>query len=181
MWFAIISDLFKLFFLFAYFIITVNYKILAFFSLSTIQFSFTLAAKRHRSNESDKKENFLNKLTEVVFGTEIWSLILIFLTQDFPFFILRVMIMVCNDLSKNYMIYFLVSKNFILLILEVYRIYAIYLEEKENRIELNKIESDIKISQTQNLTVNDDLKQRKQSDKKEVNKFFIKKNIITKT
>ena len=135
--------------------------------MSTIQFSFTLAVKRHKSNEMAKERIFLNKVKDVVFGTEIWSLILIFLTQDFPFFILRIVIMVSYRLSKNYMIYFLVSKNFVLLILELYRIYAIYLEEKENRIEPHKEENKLEYKKMENFVdENSDLKQRKNQLKK---------------
>ena len=135
--------------------------------MSTIQFSFTLAVKRHKSNEIAEERTFLNKVKDVVFGTEIWSLILIFLTQDFPFFILRIVIMVSYRLSKNYMIYFLVSKNFVLLILELYRIYAIYLEEKENRIEPHKEENKLEYKKMENFVdENSDLKQRKNQLKK---------------
>ena len=142
--------------------------------MSTLQFSFTLAAKRHKSNEMVENESVLNRVTHVVFGTEIWSLFLVFLTQDFAFFILRIFILISYDLSKNYMIYFLVSKNFVLLILELYRIYAIYLEEKENKIEAMQVEDKKELSKKQNFTENADLKQRKSSDK------LFSKNNITK-
>lgn len=75
--------------------------------------------------------------------------------------------MVSYRLSKNYMIYFLVSKNFVLLILELYRIYAIYLEEKENRIEPHKEENKLEYKKMENFVdENSDLKQRKTSVKK---------------
>ena len=124
-----------------------------------------------------ENESFFSKVVDTVFGTEIWSLILIFLTQDFPFFVLRVMILANHDLSKSYMIFFLVSKNFILLILEVYRIYAIYVEEKENRIEPHKIDNDMEYKKMENFVENTDLKQRKPSVKNEDDTFFIKKKL----
>ena len=124
-----------------------------------------------------ENESFFSKVVDTVFGTEIWSLILIFLTQDFPFFVLRVMILANHDLSKSYMIFFLVSKNFILLILEVYRIYAIYVEEKENRIEPHKIDNDMEYKKMENFVENTDLKQRKTSVKNEDDTFFSKKKL----
>ena len=145
--------------------------------MSTIQFSFTLAAKRSLTSDLFKNESFLNKGIDVVFGTEIWSLFLVFLTQDFPFFILRVMILANHDLTKNYMILFLVSKNFILLILEIYRIYAIYVEEKENRIEPHKIDNQMEYKKMENFVENTDLKQRKPSFKNEEDTLFSKKKI----
>lgn len=118
-------------------------------SVSIVQFSFTLAAKREKIG---KKESLSCKILDLVFGTEIWSLFLIFFIQDFPFFILRCIIMKNYTLSRNYMIYFLVTKNFVLLIVELYRIYAIYLvevheksekgdEEKKNEIHAGNCEN----------------------------------------
>ena len=81
--------------------------------------------------------------------------------------------MVNYDLVKNYMIYFLVSKNFILLVLEIYRIYAIYVEETVNRIESHKKENENEIQ----FTNNDDSKQGQSAVKKKTEKMFIKKSI----
>ena len=107
---------------------------LVFFSLSTLQFSFTLASKREIPH---KKESYSKFILEMALSTEIWSLFLIFILQDMPFFILRILILVYADLSKNYMIYFLISKNFILILTELYRIYVIFCDEMKRKSKQN--------------------------------------------
>ena len=81
---------------------------------------------REKISESIKYHEIFN----FIFGTEIWSLAYIFLTQDFPFLITRVLILASFKLEKNYMIYFLAIKNFLLCILEIYRIAVLFIEEK---------------------------------------------------
>ena len=108
------------------------------FSVSTIQFSFTPAAKRKNSKLFYLKTNYLHFLLDISFSTEIWSLFLVFLVQDFSFFIVRIIILATVNLSQNYMIYFLVCKNFLLILIELYRIYVIYTEENKKRHEKNE-------------------------------------------
>ena len=65
----------------------------------------------------------------MVFGTEIWALIVVLLFQDLPFFIVRLMLLIYNDvLQGNYNLYFFVAKNFILIFFELYYIISIIIE-----------------------------------------------------
>lgn len=75
----------------------------------------------------------LDSMLNIILGTEIWSLIFVFMVQDGPFFIIRLIILLTYDLEKNYMIYFLVVKNFILISIELFRIYIIYINEKNDK------------------------------------------------
>ena len=119
-----------------------SFLILVFFSLSTIQFSFTLASKREIPKRAYKIDSYPIFILDIALSTEIWSLFLIFISQDMPFFILRILILVYDDLSKNYMIYFNISKNFILILTELYRIYVIFSDEIQRKAEyLDKKES----------------------------------------
>ena len=105
--------------------------------MSTLQYSFVLAAKRQNSRLLYLKTSYLKFLLDISFSTEIWSLFLVLITQDFPFFVIRIFILFTVDLTKNFTIYFLVSKNFILILIEAYRIHVIYVEENKFRNERN--------------------------------------------
>ena len=101
--------------------------ILVFFSLSSIQFSLTLAAKRRKRN-SDKK---INSFLDLIFNTDIWSLFYVFIFQDFPFLFLRIIILFNYNLDEHYTIYFFTLKNFVLCLAELYRIVVIVVEHKK--------------------------------------------------
>ena len=91
------------------------------FSISTFQFSFTLVSKREIKNDDDQA----NYLMDLLFGTEIWSVALVFITQDLPFFITRILILCNFQLDKNYMLYFFTVKNFLLCLFEINRIFVL--------------------------------------------------------
>jgi hypothetical protein len=104
-------------------------SILVFFSLSVVQFSFTLSAKL------DGLDNVLERnvptiIKEAVFATEIWSVLIILLTQDLPFCIIRTIIIANYGVDKNYLLYFFVVKNYVLVIFELYLIYNLILDER---------------------------------------------------
>ena len=89
----------------------------------------------------------MRKCYDLVFGTEIWALIIVLLCQDLPFFIIRSLILFeVKKVQQNYNLYFFVVKNFILVFFELYYIASIVLEQryhkrqkyKDNDIEITK-------------------------------------------
>lgn len=108
--------------------------------MSTLQYCFALAARKNRN----KNAKGFSKFCDTFFGTEIWSLALVCLTMDLPFFIMRFYILVTYEsTTKNYTLYFFVIKNFLLVIFEIYKIVIIALEdligdtEDENNSEMS--------------------------------------------
>ena len=83
--------------------------------MSIFQFSFDLSTKLSVKIDSSKKHGLLTRLKNVVFGTEAWAFLFVFLVQDLPFAILRLSVIINYEkLSKNYTLYFFVVKNLIL-------------------------------------------------------------------
>lgn len=105
--------------------------ILIMFSISTLQFSFTLSAKINRVNHLQR--SFSTALIEVVLGTELWAIAVVFLSQDFPFMIIRTYVIVYYGAEKNYLLYFFVVKNYVLCIFEIYAVLHILLDERHMR------------------------------------------------
>ena len=80
---------------------------------------------QHREPKYDltKKRTSLTNMCRLVFGTEIWSLLFVFVVQELPFTVLRLVVMVhYQHLSKNYTLYFFVIKNLVLSACELYYI-----------------------------------------------------------
>ena len=85
---------------------------------------------------NEKKKSRLDFLL----GNESWSVLLICLTQDLPFLIIRLYILAVsyNSIQNNYTIYFFLIKNFILVLLEIYRVISLYCEESlQNKTKVN--------------------------------------------
>ena len=75
-------------------------------------------------------------------GTEIWALLIVLVTQDLPFFIIRFLVLIYYpDLQKNYTLYFFVAKSFILVIFELYYMVAIVSENKQKTIIIQDVEN----------------------------------------
>ena len=106
------------------FSIPIMISILVFFSLSSLQFSFGLVSKIKRNeNETNNNNGILKRLQLLIFGTEIWALLLVLMFQDLPFFLMRVIVIVYyQQLSKNYSLYFFAIKTLIMSIVEIYMI-----------------------------------------------------------
>ncbi len=83
----------------------------------------TLTAKR-KANGS--------KCLDSVFSNEIWSVLLVLFTQDLPFLAMRLAVIGKFIITANFTIYFFTIKNFILVVLEIYRIVIICFEINEN-------------------------------------------------
>ena len=96
-----------------------------------MQFSFTLSARL----EHDKPFSFHG----IVFSTEIWSIALVFIFQDFPFCIIRTIIIAGYGADKNYLLYFFVVKNYILCLLEFYMVINILLDKRHDKKQETKI------------------------------------------
>jgi hypothetical protein len=83
---------------------------------------------------------------DYVFGSDAWSVLLICLTQDLPFFIIRFYVITkySKNLRYNYTIYFFFLKSFVLLVLEIYRVISLIHQDiqlsKSTTIPSNNIE-----------------------------------------
>ena len=74
----------------------------------------------------------MGRINFLLFGTDIWSLLLVLLLQDLPFSIIRLLILIFyNQLSKNYTLYFFVIKNLMLAASEIYLVCLIIFEERK--------------------------------------------------
>ena len=113
--------------------------ILLVFSISIIQFSFSLTSvkdvdiKNFSTIEWCSRSRF-QKFTDICFGTEIWSILVVMFTQDLPFFVVRVLLVFYFHLfsDMNFLIY--IIKNGVLLIVDLYRIYYIFINLKKKEI-----------------------------------------------
>jgi len=89
----------------------VDIAILVFFSLSVVQFSFTLSAK---IDGLDKvlERNVPTIIKEAVFATELWSVLIILITQDLPFCIIRTYIIAAYGVAGDYLAFDRVEDRF---------------------------------------------------------------------
>lgn len=69
---------------------------------------------------------------DIIFGTEIWAIILIFSLQDFPFLILRIILVINYKTADQFTIYFFAAKNVLLCFTQIYKIIIILKEHTEH-------------------------------------------------
>lgn len=101
------------------------------FSVSLIQFSFTLTATKKRNH---KLSGFF-KLVDVIFSTEAWSHFLALFSQVIPCFIIRIMILVTVNVKIQLSIHFFTFKNAVMIFLLIYRIVVVvYRKYKEEEL-----------------------------------------------
>lgn len=94
--------------------------------MSTFQYAFGLAMRRRSNSGAVKFDRFL----DIVFGTEVWALLLVCFTMDLTFLIMRFYILVqYESTTRNYTLYFFVAKNFLLVVFEIYKVVLIIIEE----------------------------------------------------
>ena len=102
-------------------------------SISLIQFCMTLTATKRMSDQNTG----MSLLIDFVFGSEVWAIVFVLVTQDLPYLIVRILIVTRLSLYVSATLYFFVLKNIALCILDVYRIEriirAIY-AKKKNKI-----------------------------------------------
>ena len=93
----------------------------------------------------DKKDSLRKQVIDYMFGTEIWALVLVMFTQDLPFFIIRLLVLInYPNLQSNYTAYFFVVKNFILIIFTIYYVTSIVIEIKKKAEEPNDLDDEAK-------------------------------------
>lgn len=76
-------------------------------------------------------------IIDILLGSEVWSILLVLVTQDLPYLIVRLVIMFKLGINVNATLYFFVLKNITLCIIDIYRIKSIIIEmekEKHNKI-----------------------------------------------
>ncbi len=78
---------------------------------------------------------------DAVFGTDAWVVLLAFMVQDFPLLIIRIIIATVFTLEKNYTLYYLVGKNILLCLLEIYRVVVLMYEKVREELNESKNES----------------------------------------
>ena len=81
------------------------------------------------------------KALHYIFGTEIWPAFLIFIIQDLPFLVHRIIIIASYRLSQHYTIYFFVVKNFVLCCAEIYKIVVVFIEINKEHAHQSKKEN----------------------------------------
>ena len=111
---------------------TFTTTVLVIFSLSVIQFSVTFTAVR----KEVKVKSELTKLQtcmDIIFGTKLWSICLVMLTQDLPFLIFRLLLVFYFNNYNDLTVYFYIIKNCILVCLDFYRLYFIVRDFSKSR------------------------------------------------
>ena len=110
------------------------------FSLSTLQFSLTLSAEAERSDESHR--TWTRKLYELFFCTELWAVVFILIFQDLPFLIIRMIVIIEYGVFNNYLLYFLLIKNYVICLFGIYLIVNVLIDERyySNRVQTHHFE-----------------------------------------
>ncbi|KAL8625302.1 hypothetical protein ACOMHN_030060 [Nucella lapillus] len=115
-----------------------TYVILAVWSLSLMQFVFVLTATKNYKKigaihdqtipegEARKKKRQKRGLCEIIFATEIWSLVFNIMMQDGPYAATRIYTVVKHDLL-TYSIIFFICKNLLVICLVLYRLTIIFI------------------------------------------------------
>ena len=101
-------------------------------SISLIQFSLTLTATRKLNLNLTGFKLLLN----IACATEIWAIFFIFLTQELPYLVVRLLIVSKLNINVTATLYFFTLKNIALCIICVHRIERIIKEilRKNNKI-----------------------------------------------
>ena len=110
-------------------------------TISLIQFSLTLTATR----KLNLNRTGLKLVFDIMLGSEIWSILFVFITQDFPYLIVRILIVSKLSINVSATLYFFILKNIALCILCVHRVERIIKEilRKNNKIDNKSIELSI--------------------------------------
>lgn len=110
-----------------------TYVIMGVWSVSFVQFLFVLTATKspqevavvHTSTAAEKQKGKQNaSILEVMFTTEIWSLLFSVMTQDGPYAAVRIYTVVKHSLI-TYSIIFFICKNLLVVCLVFYRLVVI--------------------------------------------------------
>ncbi|CAD5121662.1 unnamed protein product [Dimorphilus gyrociliatus] len=111
------------------------YSILAAWSWSLMQFTFVLTNRATLSGTIIRKRSVLAskavKRYHVCCETEVWTLLVSVLMQDGPFVILRLVTVIYFKV-QTFTIFFFLSKNLVVLVLQFYRIVVLCFEKSSH-------------------------------------------------
>ncbi|KAI7804388.1 transmembrane protein 26 [Triplophysa rosa] len=102
------------------------YIILAVWTWSMLQFPFHLAVVTWRPQNSDEGEGCCNFLLSR-HSTDIWNIVESLFIQDGPFLVVRLIVMIYFDVFHQMLVFFAI-KNFLVVILNLYRLVVICLD-----------------------------------------------------
>ncbi|MED6239840.1 hypothetical protein ATANTOWER_011957 [Ataeniobius toweri] len=109
----------------------VVYIILAVWTWSMLQFPCHLCVVRSMSNEAAdegiQEDSFWSK-----HSTDLWSIVETLFIQDGPFLVVRLTVMTYFGVFHQMLVFF-AFKNFLVVILNVYRLFVLYLDFKSSR------------------------------------------------
>ena len=108
------------------------------FSISIFQFSVMSTSTRVPRKQKSTKIQYL---VDICFSTELWAILIVMLTQDLPFLIVRFFLVFTYELFENtiFLIYIIKDASFIFI--GVYRIYHIIKDFKNEESEVIYLES----------------------------------------
>jgi hypothetical protein len=107
--------------------------ILVIFTISLFQFSVTFTAVREKNKDRNKLKKF-GKFIDICLTSKLWSILLVMITQDLPFFITRLVLVFSYRVTSDRTIFLYLIKNGILVYFDFYRMFFIirdYLKEEK--------------------------------------------------
>ncbi|XP_056624578.1 transmembrane protein 26-like [Triplophysa dalaica] len=107
----------------------VVYIILAVWTWSMLQFPFHLAVVTSRSQNSDESGDGCCNFLMSRHSTDIWNIVESLFIQDGPFLVVRLIVMIYFDVFHQMLVFFAI-KNFLVVILNLYRLIVICLDLK---------------------------------------------------
>ncbi|XP_056624101.1 transmembrane protein 26-like [Triplophysa dalaica] len=105
------------------------YIILAVWTWSMLQFPFHLAVVTSRSQNSDESGDSCCNFLMSRHSTDIWNIVESLFIQDGPFLVVRLIVMIYFDVFHQMLVFFAI-KNFLVVILNLYRLIVICLDLK---------------------------------------------------
>ena len=106
------------------------FSVLFVFSISIFQFSAVLGSVRE-PRDYEKLSKF-QRIVEICFCTEIWSILLALITQEIPFLLLRISIVLSLELFSDMTFLIYIMKNTTLVFVDLIRIFKIFKKFKAN-------------------------------------------------
>ncbi|CAF3375309.1 unnamed protein product [Rotaria socialis] len=118
--------------------LTIVHLILVAWSISLMQFTLVVTATKSRKNLStdvkskDSKEFKKCFNCQLFWETELWALSTTILLQDGPFLCLRLGLIIHYKIISQSNVFF-TTKNFLVVLLQLYRVYVIIIEHKKRQ------------------------------------------------
>ncbi|KAI8480906.1 transmembrane protein 26, partial [Branchiostoma belcheri] len=107
--------------------------VMVFWTWSLIQFTLVLTATKTGQVVEDNKLDRIN--LHGCCESEVWSILVAMLMQDFPFLVVRLFLMIQYN-SVHQMMIFFTAKNILVLMLQTYRWYVLMAERRAEREQL---------------------------------------------